>query len=199
MKRFICCLLAVAFVALASAHENPLKKSSTGDWAKYLVTSKNETVPLLSTKDKPRWRVISNIGDDWVRCDNYLLFGGQRSSGLGVLYNFKDRFEPVPGVSQTAKVKVTSTTKEEVTINGKQYECTKVVRKIDQPVDDEKMEASWIGTSTLWLCDQIPLGLAKMENVYQTQLIKDADVNKITETWIVADSGFKDFNEEMVK
>jgi len=199
MKHIICGFLVVVSVALASAQDNPFKKSTTGDWAKYLVTSQNETVPLLSTKDQPRWRAISNVGDDWVRCDTYLLFNGQRSSGLGALYNFKDRFEPVPGISQAAKVKVTSTSKEKVTIKGKQYDCTKIVRKIDQPVNEEQMESSWIGTSTLWLCDALPLGLAKMENVYQTQLTKDAEVNKIKETWLVAETGFKDFNEELVK
>jgi hypothetical protein len=199
MKRITWSLLVIACVAAASAQDNPFKKSSIGDWAKYLITSKNETIPLMSTKDQPRWRAISNVGDDWVRCDNYLLFGGQRTSGLGTIYNFKDRFEPAPGITQSAKVKVTSTSKEKVTIKGKPYECTKIVRNVDQPLDEEKLESSWIGTSTLWLCDQLPLGLARMENVYQTQLVKDSDVNKISETWIVTEFGFKNFSEEFVK
>ena len=38
-----------------------------------------------------------------------------------------------------------------------------------------------------------------MESVCQTQLVKGSVVNKITGTWIVAESGFKNFNEELVK
>jgi len=196
MKQFICCLLVLTFVAVASAQENPLAKSSRGDWAKYLITTKNETIPLMSVKDSPRWWVVSNVGDGFVRVDNYMMFGDRRTGGIGSLYYFKDRFEPVPGVGKAAKVQVTSTSKEKLTINGRQYNCTKIVRKIDQALDEENVVPSWIGASTLWICTDLPLGLAKMENVYQTKLAKDDDGQKIVETWIVVESGFKNWKEE---
>jgi hypothetical protein len=196
MRHFFLSLLALTFVAMAYGQDNPFKRCAIGDWAKYVVSSKNETVPLMSVKDQPRWRVISNASDEWVRCDNYLVFGGQRRSGGGTIYNFKDRYEPVPGIAQSAQLKIVSSAKEKVTVNGKQYDCTKIVRKIDQPLDEAKLITSWIGTSTLWLCDQVPLGLVKMENVYETQLTKSDKANKITETWVLAESGFKNWKEE---
>lgn len=193
MRQFMCCLLAVTCVAVVSAQENPLKKCSRGDWAKYLVTTKNETVPLMSGKDQPRWRAISNVTDEFVRIDNYTTFGGNRVSAGGTLSYLKERFEPVNGIASSIKIQVISSSKDKLTIAGKQYDCTKIVRKIDQPLDESQMQTSWIGTSTLWICDGIPLGLAKMENAYQSKMTKSDEGQKIVETWVVAESGFKNW------
>jgi hypothetical protein len=193
MKRIICSLLVVTFVAVVSAQENPLAKSSGGDWAKYLVTTKNETVPLMSGTDKPRWWAVSGVSDGFVRIDSYMMFGGSRVGAGGNMFSLKDRFEPVPGLGKSAKVQVTSTSKERLTINGKGYDCTKIVRTIDQPLDESIVQASWSGTSTLWICDELPLGLAKMENAYQTQMSKSDKGQKLIETWVIAEFGFKNW------
>jgi hypothetical protein len=193
MKQIICCLLAIAFVAVASAQEHPLAKSSRGDWAKYLLTTKNETVPLMSAKDQPRWWTVSNVGEGFVRIDFYTMFGGNRVGAAGNLFYFKDRFEPVAGLGKSAKVQVVSTSKEKLTLNGKQYDCTKIVRKIDQALDESNVQSAWSGTSTLWLCAQLPLGLAKMENAYEMKMSKSDKGQKIIETWILAESGFKNW------
>jgi hypothetical protein len=124
------------------------------------------------------------------------MFGGRRSGAGGNLWYFKDRFEPVPGIGKSAKVEVISTSNAKLTVLGKPYNCTKIVRKIDQPLDESTVQSSWIGTSTLWICDDRPLGLAKMENVYQTKLSKSDKGQKLTETWVVAEFGFKNWKED---
>jgi hypothetical protein len=197
VKRITCYLLAaVIFVAVVSAQENPLVKSSTGDWAKYLITTNNETVPAMSDKDKPRWRAVSNVGEGFVRIDNYTMFGGNKVGAGGSLSYFKERFEPVPGLGKSAKVQIVSSSMEKLTLNGKVYDCTKIVRKIDQPLDDSNAQSGWSGTSTLWVCDVLPLGLAKMENAYQIKMSKSDAGQKITETWVIAEFGFKDWKED---
>jgi hypothetical protein len=196
MKRIICSLLAVAFVTVASAQDNPLKRCAVGDWAKYLVTTKNETIPMMSGKDKPNWRVVAVVIEDAVRINGYFMIGQNRSSTGGAIYSSKEPYEPVAGLSRSKKVKVVSTSKEKLTIGGKQYDCTKIVRKVDQPLDETTFSASWIGTSTLWFADSVPLGLVKMENSYFTKLTKEDDGMKIAETWVLAEYGFKDWKEE---
>lgn len=196
MKQIFCYLLAaVVFAAGALAQDHPLKKSARGDWAKYSVTTNNETIPLMSSKDQQRWRAVTNATDDFVRVDHYTMFGNRRVGAGNSMYTFKERYEPVAGIKQAATVKIVSTSKDKLTIAGKQYECTKVVRKIDQPLDAAKIQSSWVGTSTLWICDKLPLGLAKMENVYQVQLDKSDKAQKVSEIWVLVDSGFKNWKE----
>lgn len=193
MKTVLMSIVVVLVSLPAVAQENPLAKSSAGDWAKYLVTTKNETVPLMSSKDQERWWVISNVGDGFVRIDNYTMFGGSRRGAGGRLAYFKDRYEPVAVVAKTTKVEVVSTGKESLTIRGKRYECTKIVRKIDQPVDDSTVQPGWSGTSTIWISAALPVGLARMENVYHSKLSKSDKGQKIAETWQLAECGFKDW------
>ena len=194
MKHLIQCLLAAAFVAAASAQENPLAKCSVGDWAKYLITTKNETVPLMSTKDQPVWLAVRNADKDFVYLDNYSMWGKARHAAGGSPHHpARERFEPVPDIAISTSVEIVSTSKEALTINGVKYECTKVVRKIDQPLDDKNLVAAWKGTSTLWICDKLPLGLAKMENVCETRSSKSDKGEKITETWVIAEFGFKNW------
>lgn len=194
MKTILWCLLAVALAAAASAQENPLAKSSQGDWAKYLVTTKNETVPLMSSKDSPRWRTVSDVDEKYVRVEGYQEFGNRRvRSGGGVLCYFKDPYEPIWELGGTAKIQLTSSTKENLTINGKQYACTKIVRKVDKTLNENTAQASWVGTSTIWVCNDLPLGLAKMENVYEKKMSKSDKGQKIVETWILAEFGFKNW------
>jgi len=196
MKQLVFCLLALSAGAVASAQDNPLAKSSVGDWAKYLVTTKNETIPLMSTKDQQHWRVVKFVDNDAVGINGYFMVGENRSTTGGNIYNLKDRYEPVLGIMRSKQVKVVSTSKEKLTVGGKQYECTKIVRKVDQPVDEAAMESSWIGTSTVWMSEAVPLGLVKMENAYHTRLTKDDEGMKISETWVLAEYGYKDWKEE---
>jgi hypothetical protein len=193
MKQILFCMLAIVAATAVSAQENPLAKSSRGDWARYLVTSTNETEPLMSSKDQQRWWNVSNVGEGFVRIDSYLMFGGNRVGGGGNVYYFKDHFEPVAGIGKSAKVQVVSTSTEKLSIKGKQYGCTKIVRKIDQPLDEANIVMGWAGTSTIWICSDIPLGLAKVENRYLSTMSKSDKAQKIVETWVVDDFGFKNW------
>ena len=194
MRKILFSLLALTCVALVSAQDNPLTKCAVRDWAKYLVTTKNETVPLMSTKDRPVWLAVRNADKDFVYLDNYSMWGNSRHAAGGSPHHpGRERFEPVPEIAITTPVDIISTSKEALTINGVKYECTKVVRKIDQPLDDKNLVAAWKGTSTLWICDKLPLGLAKMENVCETRPSKSDKGEKITETWIIAEFGFKNW------
>ena len=193
MKRLVSSILVLALAVAASAQENPLAKCARGDWAKYLVSLKNERVPLLSFKDAPRWVLVSSLGDGYVRTDSYVMFGNRRSNGGGNLYHTNERYMPVPGIAKTAKIDVVSTSKEKLSIKDKQYECSKVVMKIDQALDEKSVTPSWTGTSTLWICEQLPLGLAKMENAYETKMSQKDKGQKVVETWVIDEFGFKNW------
>jgi hypothetical protein len=151
---------------------------------------------LLSVKDQQRWRVVSTVLDTGVRVDNYSTVAGSRTGMGESLYYFDKPYEPVTGISPDAKIEVVSTTPDNVTIKGKALACTKVVRKVTQPVSAATFQAGWNGTSTIWLCPDVPVGgLVKVENHYQSQLFADSKPNTIVETWLLTDSGFKNWKE----
>jgi len=187
-------LIALGFAYAAAVH--PLAKASAGDWVQFTVNIKNETEPLLSVEDQQRWRVVSIVLADGVRVDNYSTMAGSRTGMGGSAYYFNKPYEPASDISLDAKVEVVSTTPDNVTIKGKALACTKVVRKVTQPVSADTFQAGWNGTSTIWLCPDIPVGgLVKVENRYQSQLTADSKPNKIVETWLLTDFGFKNWKE----
>jgi hypothetical protein len=189
-------VLFAAVSAFAVSQVNLLTKAAFGDWAEYSVTRENKTIPLLGFKDQKHWRTISAVDDSSVRIDEYFMMGGQRTTGLGRLVPLSKPFEPISGLAETAVVTIISENAETLTLAGKSYACTKIQRKINQPVDDEKFQAKWAGTSTIWICPDVPLGgLVKMENSYEDQLNSSAEVNKIVETWVLTDFGFKNWKE----
>lgn len=196
MNRFLYCVLTLSVAALASAQENPLAKTSVGDWAKYTINRTNETIPMMSAKDQPYWRYAMVVLDDAVRINGQYYVGENKATDGGTIHSLKDRFEPVSGLGNSKYVKVVSTAKEQVTVAGKKYDCVKIVRKVDQPVDETTFAASWVGTSTLWVSTAVPLGLVKMENAYHTKLTKEDDGMKIKETWVLTECGFKNWPEE---
>ena len=197
-------ILTVAFFGLwftgtypawgQAAH--PLAKASKGDWAQYVFNSQNETIPLLSVKDQKEWRVISVVQATGVRLDHYMTVGGSRTAGLGSIIYFNTPFEPVDDLAQGAKIDIVSTTPESVTIKGKAYACLKIVRKVSRAADITKGQSGWNGTSTVWLCPDIPAGgIVKIENRYSSQLTDDSKPNKIVETLVLTDFGFKNWKE----
>ena len=196
MNRFVCLMIVATSFATANAQDNPLAKTAVGDWAKYIVNTVNETVPMMSAKDKPYWRYAAVVIDGSVRINGEYFVGENKAIDGGVIHNIKDRYEPAVGLTNSKNVKVVSTSKEKVTAGGKQYDCTKIVRKVDQPVNEETFAASWIGTSTLWVSDAVPLGLVKMENAYHMKMTKDDEGMKIKETWVLAEFGFKNWKGE---
>ena len=189
-----------AFFAAASvfamSQVNLMTKAAFGDWAEYSVTRENKTIPLMGFKDQTHWRTISVVDKSGVRMDEYLLMAGRRTTGLGRLIPFNKPFEPISGLAETAVVTVVSESTETLTLAGKNYTCTKIQRKINQPVNDEKFQARWEGTSTIWICADVPAGgLAKMENSYTEQLNSSTDANTIVETWVLTNFGFKNWKE----
>ena len=193
---FTAAIIFSAASASAKGQINLLAKATFGDWAEYSVTRENKTIPLLGFKDQKHWRTVSAVDDSSVRIDEYFMMGGRRTTGLGRLVQLSKPFEPIAGLAETAVVTVISENAETLTLAGKSYACTKIQRKINQPVDDEKFQAKWVGTSTIWICPDIPLGgLVKMENSYEEQLNSSAEVNKIVETWMLTGFGFKNWKE----
>jgi len=189
-------ILFTAASAFGKDQINLLTKAAFGDWAEYSVTRENKTIPLLGFKDQKHWRTVSVVDESGVRIDEYLMMGGSRTTGLGRLVSLSKPFEPISGLAETAAVTVVSESTETLTLAGKSYACTKIQRKINQPVDDEKFQAKWVGTSTIWICPDVPLGgLVKMENSYEDQLNSSSEVNKIVETWVLTDFGFKNWKE----
>jgi hypothetical protein len=187
-------LIALGFAFAAGVH--PLAKASFGDWVQFTVNIKNETEPLLSVEDQQRWRAVSVVLDAGVRIDNYSTMAGSRTGMGGSICYFDKPYEAVTGISTDAKIEIVSTTPDNVTIKGKALACTKVVRKVTQPVSAETFQSGWNGMSTIWLCPDIPVGgLVKVENRYQSQLTADSAPNKIVETWFLTDFGFKNWKE----
>jgi hypothetical protein len=185
-----------AALALAEGQVNLLTKSAPGDWAEYSVTRQNETIPMLGFKDQKHWRAVSVVDEGSVRIDEYIMMGNQRTSGLGRPVSLGKPFEPISGLAETATITVLSESPETLTLAGKSYACTKIERKIVQPLDEEKFQAKWEGTSTIWICRDVPIGgLVKMENKFVEQLAPSADANKIVDTWVLTDFGFKNWKE----
>ncbi len=175
---------------------NLLTKAAVGDWAEYSVTRENETIPLMSFKDQKHWRAISVVDESGVRMDEYLMFGGDRRTSLGRIVYFSKPFEPISGLAEAATVTIVSESAETLTLASKSYACTKIQRKINQPLNDEKLQTKWVGTSTIWISPDVPLGgLVKMENTYEEQLNSSIEANKIVETWVLTDFGFKNWKE----
>jgi hypothetical protein len=189
-------VLFAAASAFALSQVNLLTKAEFGDWAEYSVTRENKTIPLMGFKDQKHWRTISVVDDSSVRIDEYFEMAGQRTTGLGRIVPLSKPFEPIAGLAETATVTVVSESPETLTLAGKSYACTKIQRKINQPVNDEKFQGKWAGTSTIWICPDVPLGgLVKMENNYEEQLNSSTEANKIVETWVLTNFGFKNWKE----
>jgi hypothetical protein len=199
MKRntvlFSLTVVLAAIFAVGATQVNLLTKAAVGDWAEYSVTVQNETIPLLSVKDQKQWKTVSVVGNGMVRIDNYIMMGDQRTGGLGSMASLNKPFEPVLGLAG-ATVTVTSESAETLTAAGKSLACTKIVRKISQPLDEAKIQGKWEGTSTIWICPDVPVGgLVKMENRYEQQLTASSQPNKIIETWVLTDFGLKNWKE----
>jgi hypothetical protein len=192
---FLALSLMISSLSLAQT-ANPLSKAGQGDWVKFTVNIENQTEPFLSVKDKEHWRDVSSVQPTMARIDNYTTMGGRRA-GLGpIMVEFDKPYEPVPGLAG-AKIKVFSSAAESLTVKGKTYACTKIVRQISKPVDAAMLESGWNGTSTIWVCPDIPVGgVVKIENQYESQLTADSKPNKINETWVLADFGLKNWVEE---
>ena len=192
---FAAIIFAVAFT-FANDQGNLLTKAEFGDWAEYSVTRENKTIPLMGFKDQKRWRTVSTVDESNVRIDEYFMMGGSRTGGLGRLVPLNKPFEPISGLAETATITVVSESAETLTLAGKSFACTKIQRTINQPVNDDKLQTKWVGTSTIWICPDVPLGgLVKMENNYEDQLNSSIEANKIVETWVLTDFGFKNWKE----
>lgn len=112
------------------------------------------------------------------------------------MFEFAKPFEPVPGLAG-AKITVVSSTPESLAVKGKSYACTKIVRRISKAVDAAKLESGWNGTSTIWVCPDIPVGgVVKIENQYESQITADSKLQKINEIWVLADFGLKSWKED---
>ncbi len=198
-KTSIFAMLAISLLTagLALAQQaNLLSKAGEGDWVKFMVNVQNQTEPFLSVKDQFRWRVTSMVQETGVRIDNYTEFSGRKASLGPIMADLNKPFEPVPGIGN-AKITVVSSTPEKITVKSKSYACTKIVRQVSQPVDDDKLQMGWNGTSTIWVCPDIPVGgIVKIENQYQSQDTAGSKPQKINDTWMLADFGFKDWKEE---
>lgn len=199
MKRDKCVALLMAFfvfaLTLSAVQTNLLTKAAPGDWAQYVVSIQNETVPLLSVKDQKRWKVIDMVGDGFVRVDEYVVVGSQRTRGIGSMVSLNKPFEPVTGLPDGTTVTGVSESAETLALAGKSFACRKIVRKIG-PAPNSKSQSKWDGTSTIWLSPDAPLGgLVKMENRYTSQLGASSGAQKIVETWTLVEFGLKNWKE----
>jgi hypothetical protein len=200
MRKTFKVILGLCFVAMSlagmQAERNLLVKAQVGDWAQYLFNSQNETVPMLSVKDQQRWRVISVVEETGVRIDESFIMAGERSGPMGTIANFNRPFEPVSGLGEAAKIDILSSSQENQVVNGTTYSCTKIVRKVTQAADIMKGQTGWKGTSTIWICPDIPVGgIVRIENRYESQLTADAEPHKIVETWTLTNFGFKNWKD----
>jgi hypothetical protein len=199
IKKFIGVIVAL-WVAIGAARgqsgTNLLTKAQEGDWAQYVFNSQNETTPMLSVKDQQRWCVVSVVQETGVRIDEYLMMAGSRTAGLGRIADFNKPYEPVGDIALGAKIDVVSSTSDSVTVKGKTYACTKIVRKVGRAADITKGQTGWNGASTIWICPDIPVGgVVKIENRYELQITEDSKPDKIVETWLLADFGLKNWKD----
>jgi len=187
--------LAVLGAALPAAGKDfSLASSSEGDWAKYLVSTENKTIAMLSKKDQPRWRILrSRAGANIARIDTIIeMEPGKKTIPLGSPVQIDKPYDPLFMGSEPA-LQTISTSSEVVSLKGKSYACTKIVRRLDRPEKMEMGQTAWKGTSTIWLSGDAPLGLVKMVNDYEEKM---GQPMKIVETWILDDSGFRSWKGE---
>jgi len=180
----------------AQTGTNLMAKAQVGDWAHFVLNSQNETVPMMSVKDQQTLRVILFVLKDSIGLQEYFTIAGKRMGPLPDRVDLSKPYEPVPGLGAEAKIDVVSSSPDNVAVNGKTYACTKIVRKVAQTADIMKGETGWNGTSTIWVCPDIPVGgIVRIENRYESRMAPDAKPQKIFETWVLTDFGFKNWKK----
>jgi hypothetical protein len=180
----ILCLVSILPV---HADDNPLASAKKGDWAKYLITTEVEGNRFLSSRDVPRWWAVdSSNADGRVVVRNFMFIQGKRVSAGGSVFRTNGSFEPI-AFSKNARVEIVFRGTESVMALGRSVECIKVVRKVDSPCSPGC--PGWVGTSTLWLSDSVPIGLARMENEYDFQIAPSGKPSHNHEIWTLAEAG----------
>lgn len=186
-KLFIPVLLGLVSILAVHAGDNPLASAKKGDWAKYLVTTDVEGNRFLSSRDVPRWWAVdSTNADGRVVIRNFMFIQGKRVSAGGSVFHAKGSFEPI-AFSKNARVEIASRSMESITALGRSVECIKIVRRVDSPCGPGR--PGWVGTSTLWLSDSVPIGLARMENEYDFQIAPGGKPSHNHEIWTLAEAG----------
>jgi len=184
---------AVLGAALPAAGKDfSLAAASPGDWAKYLVSTDNKTVAMMSQKDQARWRIMRvKVGTDRrIRMDTIIeMTPGRKTTPLGSVIQLDKPYDPL-FLGGEAGFQTISTSNEVVTVKGKSYACTKIVRKLDRPEKLDMGQTAWRGTSTVWLSGEVPLGLVKMVNDYEETM---GQPMKVVQTWLLDDSGFRNW------
>jgi hypothetical protein len=180
-------LLGLVSILPVHARDNPLVSARKGDWAKYLVTTDVEGNRFLSSRDVPRWWAVdSTNADGRVVVRNFMFIQGKRVSAGGSVFHAKGSFEPI-AFSKNARVEIVSRSTESIAALGRSVECTKFVRKVDSPC--KPGSPGWVGTSTLWLSDSVPIGLVRMENEYDSQISPGGKPSRNHEIWTLAEAG----------
>jgi hypothetical protein len=188
MHRILAMLLAAALAPQVLASDAaPTPSTKAGDWAKYLVTSKSDKMPMWNKTDEPKWRVFRAGTPKAFGIETILEAAGQRNSFGVIAFNPGRLYDPTLVPTKAGQVKEVSRAQETVTAAGKSYACTRVERKIDRPADPNSGIGGWRGTSTVWLSDSVPLGLVKMANEYEEDM--GGTWFKRTETWVLAETG----------
>ena len=180
-------ILLTPGMLLAAGH--PLANAKAGQWAKYLITYDVPSEPFMSSKNAPRWRIVTDYDPDtgFIRADDKIMFGNERQSGGPQGFSTKEPFEPLGGLRADAAISVVATESAKVVVAGKPVACTKIVRKITMPFTDGF--PSWKGTSTIWISTDVPLGLVRMENEFDRQISEDDKPQHVIETWVLAEYG----------
>jgi hypothetical protein len=187
MHRIPVMLLAAALATQTlAADKAPLPGTKDKDWAKYLVTSKSDKMPMYDKTDEPMWRVFRAGTDKTFGIQTFFEARGERHSNGVIAFNPGQPYDPTLVPIKAGQVKEVSRAQETVTAAGKSYACTRVERKIDSPADPATGMGGWRGTSTVWLSN-VPLGLVKMANQFEENM--GGTVFKRTETWVLAEAG----------
>jgi hypothetical protein len=169
-----------------SADPSPVS-GKAGDWARFLVTRKNEAMSFQNFTDAPRYRVLRDVNGAYVTIDLLSESNGRRNTIGGGRFGPTGPYDPTLQIFAPGQVKETSRSEETIVAAGKSYACTKVVRTIARPFDKQKGQSGWNGTSTVWLSATVPLGLVKVVNDYAEDY--GAKASKISETWILESAG----------
>jgi hypothetical protein len=87
-----------------------------------------------------------------------------------------------PGPVVSGRAQKGNSYKKSLTVKGKSYACTKTVRRVTRPSNAEPMQPAWNGTSTIWTSPDVPLGIVKIENQCETELMPGSPPDKVKET-----------------
>ena len=183
IKYLVLSLVVLLLAGETFSQQATLKNSGIKDWARYSISISNLTDQVEGEKKTVDvWYYVDTINSGTIVLRSLQQLGSSRIANGIMMGTLNDFFVPGLALPKTAAIEYSALAQEDLSLNGKEYSCTKLVRRIS--VSPDTGVSDWNGTSTVWLNSSVPFGILRIENDY----IKDA--RHMQELWVLSDCGF---------